>query len=71
MRPSPTSLIVLKKKTEIYGAQRSIYKKEEKDSPRAGSKLDDYLLQSGPLHNYFLQSVNRSRLHYDNTSINS
>jgi hypothetical protein len=27
------------KKTDIYSAQRPIYKKEEKDSPRAGRKL--------------------------------
>jgi len=29
-------------------------KKEEKDTPRTGSKLNNYFLRSGPLHDYFL-----------------
>ena len=56
--------------TYVFGAQRSIYKKEEKDTPRAGTKLNNYFLRSGPLHDYFLRSVNRSRLHYEYTTIN-
>ena len=35
--------------TYVFGAQRSIYKKEEKDTPRAGSKLNNYFLRSSPL----------------------
>ncbi len=36
---------------------------EEKDTPRAGSKLNNYFLRTGPLHDYFLRSSNCSRLH--------
>ena len=38
--------------TYVFSAQRSIYKKEEKDTPRTGSKLNNYFLRSGPLHTF-------------------
>ena len=41
--------------TYVFGAQHATYKKEEKDTLRAGSKLNNYFLRSGPLHDYFLR----------------
>ncbi len=35
----------------------------------AGSKLNDYFLWSGPLHDYFLRSV-MFKIHYKHTTIN-